>query len=245
MAQYVVYNCWEPVQGILSELLFTRLGHGYIFNGGGFSHYPAGLSNDSVMTKFPDLSRWKMLERYATEYSPFGQNLKWQVTIVKAQEEVIRSASAEKKRKAEDGLEEVMAVRPSSRPRRQRETSGRLGDSPTVRRRINLKRQVAIVKAQEEVIKPASAEKTRKAEDSLEEVMAVQWQAEQERRKKFARTKSGKDREKECQEAVFRVRLTDVEHDVVPFDSRILMFLASHRPDSILRMIDKIYAKGK
>jgi hypothetical protein len=108
MLQFVIFNCWEPAQGILAELFFTRVGHGYIFNGGGFSHYPAGLSNDSVMTRFPDFTVWERLKRYAIQYSPYEQNLKWQNARIKAGLKGIEATSAEKKRKAEETLETSM-----------------------------------------------------------------------------------------------------------------------------------------
>ena len=51
--QFVIFNCWLPQQAILAEMFFTRIAHDYIYNGGGFSHYPTGLSNASVLKKNP------------------------------------------------------------------------------------------------------------------------------------------------------------------------------------------------
>ncbi|KAL8724963.1 MAG: hypothetical protein Q9166_007656 [cf. Caloplaca sp. 2 TL-2023] len=45
LKQHIIYNCWSADQPWPSEILLTRLGQGYVANGGGFSHYPAGHSN--------------------------------------------------------------------------------------------------------------------------------------------------------------------------------------------------------
>jgi len=46
--QSVIYLIWSRPQAHLSEIIFSSLGEGYIYNGGGFSHYPAGRSNESI-----------------------------------------------------------------------------------------------------------------------------------------------------------------------------------------------------
>ncbi|KAF2418218.1 hypothetical protein EJ08DRAFT_703193 [Tothia fuscella] len=58
--QWVIYNLFEPAQGVLAEIFFSKLCHSYIHNGGGFSHYPAGLSNES--------------------YTCFAKNLVWDIS---------------------------------------------------------------------------------------------------------------------------------------------------------------------
>jgi hypothetical protein len=75
MAQHIIYNLWQPEQGILAEMLFTRIGHGYIYNGGGFSHHPAGLSNESVLTKNKGVEKWNQLMLHAYFKSPLRANL--------------------------------------------------------------------------------------------------------------------------------------------------------------------------
>ncbi|SMY28090.1 unnamed protein product [Zymoseptoria tritici ST99CH_1A5] len=46
--QFVIFLCTHTEQAVIAEILFTRLTHGYITNGGGFTYYAAGRSNDSA-----------------------------------------------------------------------------------------------------------------------------------------------------------------------------------------------------
>lgn len=48
MEQEVIYLIWSVEQAEISEIGWTKLAEGYIHNGGGFSHYAAGLSNNSA-----------------------------------------------------------------------------------------------------------------------------------------------------------------------------------------------------
>jgi hypothetical protein len=107
MHQYVIYYCCEPAQGILAELFFTRVGHGYIMKGGGFSHYPAGLSNDTVLKGEgrSNWVHWDKLERFAAEYSPLEQNVEWARTRRKAKNEARKKLLAEEWRKVEEELD--------------------------------------------------------------------------------------------------------------------------------------------
>lgn len=43
--QDIVYLVYSPKQSELSKIGWTKMAKGYIHNGGGFSHYPAGMSN--------------------------------------------------------------------------------------------------------------------------------------------------------------------------------------------------------
>ncbi|KAI4703594.1 hypothetical protein J4E89_010015 [Alternaria sp. Ai002NY15] len=49
MTQYIIYICNTASHASLSEIVLTRLAEGYMGNGGGFSHYPAGRSADSAL----------------------------------------------------------------------------------------------------------------------------------------------------------------------------------------------------
>lgn len=50
MEQEVFYLIWDVTQAEISEIGWTKLAEGYVHNGGGFSHHPAGLSNESAQT---------------------------------------------------------------------------------------------------------------------------------------------------------------------------------------------------
>jgi hypothetical protein len=74
MKQFIIFICQEPSHGSLSEIVLTRLAEGYMGNGGGFSHYPAGRSNDSALKT--DAIEWGKCLEYAVDASPLGDNLK-------------------------------------------------------------------------------------------------------------------------------------------------------------------------
>jgi hypothetical protein len=48
--QDIIYLIYSPEQSEISEIGWTKLAEGYIHNGGGFNHYPAGMSNHSSDT---------------------------------------------------------------------------------------------------------------------------------------------------------------------------------------------------
>lgn len=47
--QSVIFLCTSSEHAVLAEILFTRLAQGYIHDGGGFSYYAAGRSNNSAL----------------------------------------------------------------------------------------------------------------------------------------------------------------------------------------------------
>jgi hypothetical protein len=79
--QYVIFTCYIPSHAILGETFFTRLAHGYIYNGGGFSHYHAGLSNESVKDSEKVKWDWDGLCSYAVIKTCFDQN--WDLELEK------------------------------------------------------------------------------------------------------------------------------------------------------------------
>ncbi|QDS77164.1 hypothetical protein FKW77_001678 [Venturia effusa] len=82
--QFIIYNCWEVEQGVIAEIVFSILGHAYIYNGGGFNHYPAGLSNASCRKKNPYWVGWYELQDYTYHFSPWTKNLAWEGDLRKA-----------------------------------------------------------------------------------------------------------------------------------------------------------------
>lgn len=73
MKQFVLYNIWESEQAALAEIFFTHVSHGYTDNGGGFSHYPAGLSNQSANSG--NTAFWKSLEQKMLVNTPYLDNM--------------------------------------------------------------------------------------------------------------------------------------------------------------------------
>ncbi|KAI4934887.1 hypothetical protein J4E85_002749 [Alternaria conjuncta] len=81
LEQCVIYLIWLRPQAHLSEIIWTSLGEGYIYNGGGFSHYPAGRSNTSIWN-----TSEKIMEdahEYMRKNSPLLENLKIDTLRVK------------------------------------------------------------------------------------------------------------------------------------------------------------------
>ncbi|EON65069.1 hypothetical protein W97_04304 [Coniosporium apollinis CBS 100218] len=70
--QHIVYLVFRKPQCVVAEILFTRLGCGYIEHGGGFSHHPAGQSNSRCYDK--EGFRWNLYLEYAWTSSPFKHN---------------------------------------------------------------------------------------------------------------------------------------------------------------------------
>ncbi|KAB2579653.1 LisH domain-containing protein [Lasiodiplodia theobromae] len=61
------------VDAVLSEILFTAIGDGYIDDGGGFSHEPAGSNNWSGQ-KTTD-RQWERAAKWTLKHTPYIQNL--------------------------------------------------------------------------------------------------------------------------------------------------------------------------
>jgi hypothetical protein len=83
MEQCVIYLIWQRPQAHLSEIIWTSLGEGYIYNGGGFSHYPAGRSNESIWIR----SEKEMEDAYAymRKHSSLLDNLNFDVARIEKQ----------------------------------------------------------------------------------------------------------------------------------------------------------------
>ncbi len=83
--QRVIYLIWRPSQAEVSEIGLTKLAEGYIHNGGGFSHYPAGLSNESAQT-IP-AREWSAAKTYMMNHSDYPRNIKQRLAIKVAEAE--------------------------------------------------------------------------------------------------------------------------------------------------------------
>lgn len=93
--QEVIALIWKVDQAEIAEIGLTRLAEGYIHNGGGFSHYPAGLSNASAHKVAPKI--WSAAQIWMMEKSCFKANHEAELQILRDQ--------VDKKRVANEGLE--------------------------------------------------------------------------------------------------------------------------------------------
>ncbi|QDS70653.1 hypothetical protein FKW77_000981 [Venturia effusa] len=75
--QFYIYNCWEVEQCYISEIVLSRILGSYIYNGGGFSHHPAGQNNITGWKNRPTWEFWYKLTDYAIKSTPWVRNLKW------------------------------------------------------------------------------------------------------------------------------------------------------------------------
>jgi hypothetical protein len=71
--QTVIYLIWFPKQAEISEIGWTKLAEGYTRNGGGFSHYPAGLSNASANSV--PATQWSSALSYMLTDSSYERHL--------------------------------------------------------------------------------------------------------------------------------------------------------------------------
>lgn len=103
--QEVIALIWKVDQAEVSEIGLTKLAEGYIHNAGGFSHFPAGLSNDSAHRLRPKV--WSAAQEWVLRHTCYRSNLQHivdkltaQVTAVKVNNEELRK----KIRISEQGL---------------------------------------------------------------------------------------------------------------------------------------------
>ena len=61
LQQTIVFACYRSIQTWLSEIVITQLAQGYVDEGAGFSHEPAGRSNTSSNNKIP-AKMWAFFE---------------------------------------------------------------------------------------------------------------------------------------------------------------------------------------
>jgi hypothetical protein len=96
--QAAIYLIWAPEQAEISEIGFTKLAEGYTHDGGGFSHFPAGLSNHFV--NYIVTREWNGAQGYVIERSVYAANLR--IKRARQEKEMLeREATVAKKRQKE------------------------------------------------------------------------------------------------------------------------------------------------
>ncbi|KAI9878032.1 MAG: hypothetical protein M1830_002113 [Pleopsidium flavum] len=107
--QYIIYHIFQPHQAVAAEVIFTRLGQGYIVDGGGFSHYLAGRSNQTALD-IP-ATFWEKYLMDAVKNTPLLERHRDEATRmqdwVNAQEQLYEEVVAVKDEF--DGTQEVLA----------------------------------------------------------------------------------------------------------------------------------------
>jgi hypothetical protein len=71
--QEVIALIWKVNQAEVSEISLTKLAEGYIHNAGGFSHFPAGLSNDSAHRVRPKI--WSAAQEWMMDQTCYRSKL--------------------------------------------------------------------------------------------------------------------------------------------------------------------------
>ncbi|THX69997.1 hypothetical protein D6D05_08795 [Aureobasidium pullulans] len=72
--QFVLFLCHSPDQSSTAEIFFHLLGNGYIGNGAGFSHWPAGLSSSKAYKL--DAETWSRFSKWSVINTPLQNNIK-------------------------------------------------------------------------------------------------------------------------------------------------------------------------
>ena len=108
LMQFVIFNCWQPEQCWLGEIIVTQLGQGYTKDGYGFNYHPAGTSNGNAFSKRVDPRIWlqyeqemlrdqdfmDLLARSRQRYEEFGRDCEQQVERLKALDLRLKVAEA-------------------------------------------------------------------------------------------------------------------------------------------------------
>ena len=95
LQQRIIFGCFRSLQDWHAEIVLTQIGQGYTQGGRGFSHYPAGLSNNSGWLRTPQ-ERWAVFQAQILE----------RTSLLKALEELAGRAM-DRRRKAREAREKV------------------------------------------------------------------------------------------------------------------------------------------
>ncbi|KAF1997758.1 hypothetical protein P154DRAFT_440468 [Amniculicola lignicola CBS 123094] len=100
MHQFIIYLIFKPQQIEIAEMFCSGLLQVWVDNGGGFNHYPAGLSNASA--KRVSGEQWEEFERYAVANSTLLDTLRMQKDLL---ESVLRDLGLEEAEAWREALE--------------------------------------------------------------------------------------------------------------------------------------------
>ena len=98
IAQFIIYLIWKTEQAEIAEIGLTKLAEGYIHNGGGFSHYPAGLSNASAQRT--SHREWNDAQLYLANHSVYRKNIEYIQSVAKAETEAYEEEAKQLSKKA-------------------------------------------------------------------------------------------------------------------------------------------------
>lgn len=99
--QFVVFACTAANQASVAEVLFTRLGVAFIEDGGGFTHYAPGLSNDSA--QWYNTTSWEGWWNWTSKKMLIQENHEKQVSMWEQQ--------LQKKKRGQQLYDEMVAER--------------------------------------------------------------------------------------------------------------------------------------
>jgi hypothetical protein len=91
IAQNVIYLIWDASHAEIAEIGSSKPAESYTHNAGGFSHYPAGMSNHSA--SIISAREWDAAKAYMMRRSPWVHNLQYR--IFKLKEEVVQAKKNE------------------------------------------------------------------------------------------------------------------------------------------------------
>ncbi|KAL1640235.1 hypothetical protein SLS58_007186 [Diplodia intermedia] len=94
-----IYWCTGADDCVASEILLTTIGDGYIEDGGGFRHEPAGSNNSSGKALGDNV--WEQAAKWTLKHTPFGKNIELYKEILKEEAKLPQQLADIKAKKAE------------------------------------------------------------------------------------------------------------------------------------------------
>ncbi|KAG9530383.1 hypothetical protein KCU93_g2674, partial [Aureobasidium melanogenum] len=110
--QFVVFLLRRPYQACTAEVLFHLIGQGFITDGAGFSHWPAGLNSAPAFDL--DGQHWVRMTSWCEQSTPFKRNVKDFENALKEQRESSKERSDDARRLQDDLKRERDQFSPSS-----------------------------------------------------------------------------------------------------------------------------------
>ncbi|KAG9899024.1 hypothetical protein KCU98_g16744, partial [Aureobasidium melanogenum] len=110
--QFVVFLLRRPYQACTAEVLFHLIGQGFITDGAGFSHWPAGLNSAPAFDL--DGQHWVRMTSWCEQSTPFKRNVKDFEHALKEQRESSKERLDDARRLQDDLKRERDQFSPSS-----------------------------------------------------------------------------------------------------------------------------------
>jgi hypothetical protein len=109
LQQQIIYHCWRSSQPWLAEIAFTQICQGYTQRAGGFSHYPAGYSNDSAFKQLA-MAEWTILESEVSRLGVLERNFEDSRKLLAQQQTLLDDDLKSEARAAQEDAETLILL---------------------------------------------------------------------------------------------------------------------------------------